>query len=341
MKTSYLFCFAFLFHLVIFSQEIKGVVEDSQTHEPLEGASVYFDNTTIGTTTNEKGEFTLDINASIKSPLIVSFIGYEKVVMDRYEPGTRLRIQLVENVASLNEVNLSFNDGWTREQKLRAFRRYFLGDSDNAKSCRILNEDALILRFLKKSNQLVASAKEPLIIENKRLEYKITYDLQDFQIQYEENKAFSQLFPVSVFYAGTSFFQSDDKSNQSKKIHKRRKDVYFGSSLHFMRSLVKGQLQEERFRIFYERTEIAPTGVFGITEAQQSNIKQVEMFKQPILVVYDNDFNNQSSLTSKEDVFYVDEFGNHMPVYGVIFTGYFANQRVGDSLPLNFDVESD
>ncbi|MCF1190133.1 carboxypeptidase-like regulatory domain-containing protein [Mangrovimonas sp. AS39] len=339
MRINKLFLLFFFLHLVGFSQDIKGVVFDSQTGEPLEGASVYFDNTTIGTTTNEKGEFSLNIDESVRSALIISFIGYEKVVMEEYKPGSILKIQLTENVASLNEVNLSFNDGWTRKQKLQAFKRYFLGNSENALSCEIKNEDALILRYLGKSNQLVASSKEPLIIENKRLKYRISYDLQDFNIQYEKNDTFGQVFPISVYYAGTSFYQTDENWDGSKKIINRRKEVYFGSSLHFMRSLVKGKLHEEGFRIFYKKTEIAQTGVFAVSDTDKTNIKEIKIFKQPLLIVYNNNFNNQSSITTKEDVFYVDEFGNHMPSDAVMFTGYFANQRIGDSLPLNFEAD--
>ena len=45
--------------VVVFSQEFEGLVIDKETNKPIEGASVYFDNTTIGTTTNTKGEFFL------------------------------------------------------------------------------------------------------------------------------------------------------------------------------------------------------------------------------------------------------------------------------------------
>jgi hypothetical protein len=48
---------------ICFGQEsknqIKGVVTDSLTREPVPYANVYFANTSIGTSTNEKGEYSL------------------------------------------------------------------------------------------------------------------------------------------------------------------------------------------------------------------------------------------------------------------------------------------
>ena len=41
---------------------VTGVVLDSASREPLSAASVFCQNTTLGTTTNKQGEFSLDEN---------------------------------------------------------------------------------------------------------------------------------------------------------------------------------------------------------------------------------------------------------------------------------------
>jgi len=46
----------------------------------------------------------------------------------------------------------------------------------------------------------------------------------------------------------------------------------------------------------------------------------------------------RSSIECSEDQFYTDNFGNHTPPETVIFTGYFGNQRMGDTLPLDYFV---
>ncbi|MFT6842395.1 MAG: hypothetical protein ACJASR_001162 [Psychroserpens sp.] len=49
-------CFYFI-SCFSYSQTITGIVLDATTNLPIESASVYFDNMTIGTSTNNKGEF--------------------------------------------------------------------------------------------------------------------------------------------------------------------------------------------------------------------------------------------------------------------------------------------
>jgi len=53
---------------------ISGKVLDSNNH-PLIGAAVYLNNTSIGTTTNDLGEFELFIKAGVHD-LIISYLGY-------------------------------------------------------------------------------------------------------------------------------------------------------------------------------------------------------------------------------------------------------------------------
>src|SRR5690554_7995160 len=91
-----------------FSQtEIKGKVADFMTFMPIENASIYIKNTTVGTITNADGKFALMVpEKNISDTLVISSIGfrsYETAIND-YENGTD--IYLEEDVASLDEVVL-------------------------------------------------------------------------------------------------------------------------------------------------------------------------------------------------------------------------------------------
>jgi hypothetical protein len=84
-------------------REIKGVVLGKSDQAPILGVNVIIKNTTTGTATNEKGEFTLLASESDVT-LIVSFIGYltqEVVVMSSQ---SFIKVELVEDVKSLSEV---------------------------------------------------------------------------------------------------------------------------------------------------------------------------------------------------------------------------------------------
>ena len=70
---------AFLLPLFCISQTFKGRIIDKVTQLPIETVAVYFDNTTIGTTSKENGEFSITYLDAVQSTLVISYLGYEKV----------------------------------------------------------------------------------------------------------------------------------------------------------------------------------------------------------------------------------------------------------------------
>lgn len=84
------------------NQQVSGRVLDASNKEPLVGASILVEGTTIGTTTNNDGTFKLN-NIPAKSVLLVSFTGYatERVPVNGNK---NLSISLSAEKAKLNEV---------------------------------------------------------------------------------------------------------------------------------------------------------------------------------------------------------------------------------------------
>ena len=76
----YIICFIMLIPLLSFSQEtLKGMIMDQNNPKDnlgVFGANVYWLNTPVGATTNEKGWFTIPYKSSYKK-LVVSFVGYK------------------------------------------------------------------------------------------------------------------------------------------------------------------------------------------------------------------------------------------------------------------------
>lgn len=62
-------------------QSISGVVRDSKTNEPVPGANVIVVGTTIGTTTDMDGKYTLTLPSGGKQ-IKISFVGYKDLVID-------------------------------------------------------------------------------------------------------------------------------------------------------------------------------------------------------------------------------------------------------------------
>ncbi|RED44516.1 carboxypeptidase-like protein [Winogradskyella eximia] len=308
---------------------------DRLTQQPIETVSVYFDNTTIGTTTNDKGEFSISYTDAVQSTLVISYLGYNKVLISDFRSKNNVVIELVEADNALDEVYLEYDDGLTRRQKLRLFRKEFLGNSKFGKSCKILNENDLILKYDKHKKDLYASCKVPLKVLNKSLQYEISYDLIDFEVNFKYANLKTREFTVnSVVYFGTSFYKELENFKKNKSI-KNREQAYSGSVQHFMRSLYNKNLKDEGYLVFYDGFIVNEWSYFTVEAVENTDFKKVSL-KENVSILYDKDF--QSELQLEIDEFFIDTYGNYAPIIGVYFSGVMGNQRVGDTLPLDYGL---
>jgi hypothetical protein len=310
------------------AQTLTGKIIDAKTKTPLETVSVYFDNTTIGTTTNDSGEFSIDYTDAVQSVLVISYLGYEKVLISDYRTKAIISIELKEAVNELDAVIINANDGMPREQKLRWFRKEFLGKSENAKSCKILNEKDIKLKFNKQDRTITAWSKTPVLVRNKNLKYDISFDIIDFEITLGNWSA------SSVIYTGTSFYK-DLNLKKKEKVLKRRTKTYKGSVQHFMRALYNKTLKEEGYVIFNEGFKVNEWDYINIKPLENSDYKSVTI-KNSISILFD-EF-HQSDLILRVSQFAVDVYGNYTPIEGVLFNGVMGDQRLADSLPLDYGL---
>lgn len=325
--------FIFLFPLFCVSQTFTGRVLDKATQKPIETAFVYFNNTTLGTTTNSNGKFSITYTNAIQSTLIISYLGYEKVLISDFRNQNNITIELVEADNALDEVYIEYDDGLTRRQKLRLFRKEFLGTSKFGKSCKIVNEDDLVLRYNKQNKALYANSKAPLKVFNKALQYEITFNIIDFEVNYRYANLNTISFTVnSVTYLGTSFYK-DLKKAKKKKTIKNREIAYNGSVQHFMRSLYNKNLREEGYWIFFDKFRIEEWSFFKVETVDNSDFKKVTL-SDKVSILYNKEL--QSELYTEIDEFFVDTYGNYTPIVGVYFSGDMGNRRVGDSLPSDY-----
>ena len=104
-----LFCWSIcLLYINSFSQkEIKSKIVDFSSLFPIESASIYVKNTTVGTVSNSDGKFVLLVAKEFENDtLIISSIGYKsfKSVISEFENG--VEIFLEEDIAALDEIVL-------------------------------------------------------------------------------------------------------------------------------------------------------------------------------------------------------------------------------------------
>ncbi|MEM6686203.1 MAG: carboxypeptidase-like regulatory domain-containing protein, partial [Bacteroidota bacterium] len=149
MKKNYaffIFCITLLYATLSFGQQLEGYVFDQKTQKPLTGVSIYFDGTTIGTSTDSNGRFMISYEESTNSPLVVSFIGYNTQLLDVRKQEQGVKIYLTLRPQALGTVYL-VNDPWSRQKKMEIFKREFLGTTVERYKCRILNLDEIELIY--------------------------------------------------------------------------------------------------------------------------------------------------------------------------------------------------
>ena len=235
----------FLTQRILFAQNVvEGTVIDVKTHTPLPFANIYFDGTTIGTQTDEKGYFSFSNLQPGPVKMVVSYLGYQTFhvdfIVDTAKP-VKLAIDLVpiENMLSDVQVKAKRDKVW--ERQLRNFQDQFFGDSPNRSKCSILNAWAIDFENDEKTGALIATASRPIEIENRMLGYKLFFDLKSF--------SFSK---VQMSLLGTNRFEelkpADEK--ERKRWIANRESTFNRGSRHFFRKLFKNEFDQAGYIIY-------------------------------------------------------------------------------------------
>lgn len=224
----------------LFSQSIlKGSVEDGEIKKPIIGANIFLSNTTKGTISDETGKFTLKNIPVGNYELVISCVGYETIKIGVNTEGKkpyRIILKPLENKLSEFKITTKRSAKWQRNLEL--FTNNFIGKSDNANKCKIVNPE--VLSFLDSLNIFITTASDLLIIENRGLGYRVKYALKrylynriDKKITYEGYPVFELLTPINNI-------------EHEKWIENRRK-AFLGSIRHFMKSLYECNLHANGF----------------------------------------------------------------------------------------------
>jgi hypothetical protein len=224
---------------------ITGKVISVETKMPLQGASVFAQNTTFGTATDAEGNFKLWLPSG-GYDMIVTFTGYatESKRLSSADKKDDLFFEMKQKEKEMEAVSIvstnEVKDGWNKYGEF--FIEQFIGKTNNSAQCIIINKEVLKFYFSKKRNRLKIIANEALQIENKALGYTIKYALDSFTHEYANQ--------VSL-YTGSPLFEemAPISAEQKTAWDTARHHAYNGSILHFMRSVYQKQLKEQGFEI--------------------------------------------------------------------------------------------
>ncbi|MGG9963294.1 carboxypeptidase-like regulatory domain-containing protein [Ferruginibacter sp. SUN106] len=364
MRSNLLFLILYLLPASVFSQQtdyyITGKIIDAVTKAPLPGASVFAQNTTIGTAADAEGNFKLSLPAG-GYDLIITCIGYQPEIrrISASENNSKnIVVELMQKDKSLKDVVISneLADGW--EKYGAFFLENFIGKTFNSNSCSIANKQVLKFYFSTKKNTLKVLADTPLIIVNKALGYKIKYTLVSFSYDYDK---------LITLYKGYPLYEELQPEDTLEKINweAARLKAYNGSMIHFMRSLYQKQVKENGFEIKYlkkrfsEKETLVPilnyyqALGYEIDDSTQDVLVLPE--ENELVVIYNKDVPEQtyvkadptasvkyqlSVLTFKPaQVIGVEVNGYYFEQTGITKSGYMAWMRMANTLPYDFKIK--
>jgi len=330
----------------------SGKVIDSITKQPLAGASVFCQNTTMGTISNAEGGFIMKLPVG-GYDLIISYTGYEtQVIRISGVNAENLTIELKQKDKSLQEVAVvgtnEVADGLAKYGVF--FKDNFIGTTGYAAQCTLQNPEVLQFYFSKKRNRLKVKAKEDLIIINNALGYKIKFQLDSFAHEYNTGMSVYTGFPFYEELPGNDSIKAVWRSNRDK--------AYHGSRLHFMRSWHDHKLLEEGFVIEKVDSNSVALKTIPVENPYDSLFYQVVEnsdvdinYNGRLRIIYrkslpdarylsDNKLpaylKSQITIMEISDGFVIQQNGYFYDQNDVTNNGYWSYKKMADALPYDY-----
>jgi len=313
---------------VAYNQVIKGTIFDNKTKNKIYSASVYFNGTSVGTLSDQDGNFQLNVSKYVSMPLTISAIGYYSVTLTDFLAGKPVLIYLNPKLFELNEVVVNAKShARERRENLVIFRNEFLGTTGNALNCKITNEDDIKFKYDSDNDTLKAFAVKPILIENRALGFKISYYLDKFEY-YKSSSSF--------FYQGNIIFNDDlsTEGTQKQYFERKRKNTFLGSRMHFFRALWVDNLNSAGFTVKNSADE---TLKYNKIVVQKNDRTKYLKYSGSLGIAYYSKVPASFIIFLREEV-YFDNNGYFDPS-GISWEGEMARQRIADCLPYEYEAK--
>jgi CarboxypepD_reg-like domain len=341
----------FILPFVLFAQyKVSGIVVDEKTQQPLAGASVFCQNTTIGTLTNSNGEFSISVPSG-GYDIVVSFTGYEtqsQRISKQTENIEAMRFVLKEKEKSLEEVSVvattEVKNGLEKYGDF--FKEQFIGITENSALCLIENPEVLRFFYSKKKNRLKIISDQDIMISNKALGYRIRYQLDSFVHDYGST--------ITQFTGYPLFEEMQGTESETENWKLKREEAYLGSLTHFLRSYYEKTLGAEGFKLeFVDKTgKLRPLNdpydtTFALLENEELELHPVsklrvaylnELPEKGYLVKNKLSLNNtiQISQLDFKDAIVVERNGYFYDQRDLLTIGYWGWEKLADFMPYDY-----
>jgi hypothetical protein len=339
---------------------VRGKVIDKITRQPLQGASVFAQNTTFGEATDSAGAFRIRIPNGGYS-LVVTFTGYETEtirITNTSAQNDSLVFELTPREKSLEAVTIAITtevkDGWQKYGQF--FTKNFIGQSNFAQQCAIRNPEVLHFYFSKKRNRLKVLATEPLVVDNFALGYHLKFAIDSFTNEYSTN---------TNQFIGYPLFEEMKGTPDSEDLWKHNRDIaYKGSMLQLMRSIFNQTLTKEGFELQFiiknnnEEIPIPLENLYGALNYDKDDSTNTVEFmpnQNEVAVIYRNaqpekiyldsdttikkDFQLSTLTFAPGESIVIEQNGYYYDQTDITTNGYLAFKKIGDMLPYDYVPE--
>lgn len=318
---------------------VNGRVFDKETNEPLVAASVYFAETTIGTSVELDGTYSLTVVKPGNYELVVSMIGYETQMTSLVvEAGKSysMEFKLVTKPMNINPVEIEGENQSEWRKNLRLFTRKIMGNLLSEEDCMIENKEYLDFKW--SGDTLIATARKPVIVDNTYLGYKIIFEI----LKYKFN-------PVSTYqeYSIYSRFieMPPENKNQKEKWDDNRKEMFYGSPVHFLWAVKHNRMKEEDFKVHFVSNPYSKKNDELQEVKSGENFKYSDQFLDEPLYSFNGyikvEYKSQISYAKMRCAYFtLDSYGiadNHLPISTY---GFWSNFGVASMLPRDYLPES-
>ncbi len=350
---------------------ISGTVLDEETGVPLSGVNIYLDGTLLGSVSDTSGYYKIDRIPLGTYTVVFSYVGYKLKAykLTSRSPNDRLiSTSMVRSVIELDSIHIRADPIGYLTRYLRYISKFydnFLGFTENANKCKILNPEVLIYNEYRGGEHIIIKASEPLVIQNDALGYEIYYDLESY---IDDND-------TVFFYGKARFKELPAGSKRTEKSRAQKRDnAYNGSMKHLLLSLITNSTAREGFMIFrVEGDSLSETSIREVENVsrliEQTSKHSYELrLSNPTFVVYTKEKDKRhienrstedliekygqssalrdflrkykkhqvSALESINDPVIIDENGNFKTPLNYITHGYLSLERTADLLPINY-----
>lgn len=346
-----------------------GKVVNEKDDVPVQNAAVYFNNTTVGAVTNLQGEFTFEQINFLNTELVISCRGYElllfKPTAAQLAAGKKFVFKIHPREAEIQNKLSPGTD--IKKRWINIFYKNVLGISEAAGKSTISNEGSIYFVPGTNKTSFIAYADTPLQIINSLLGYKINFNLVEFW--YDEATGHCD-------FLGYAWY---NEMGDTKKYEKNRRHFFYGSSLHFYRSLIANQLTQQGFGTFIEepfsdsliqqskragalllpeeQSKIVPVTAQQILFIDSANNFSIRVTGRLLVQYYKNHFAKkflprdiftngvfpkfvETYLSFKSAIpIGINSAGVLSDVSGVSYDGYWLYERLADSLPYDYHSE--